>query len=377
MFYFDNSATTKPLQEVMDTYLKVSIEMFGNPSSIHLVGVRARQLMSQARSQIAQLLQVNSEEIYFTSSGTESNNWVLTSVVEGSIKMRPQANRILISEIEHPSISEQMIRLRSRGFVVETIPVDGSGLIKIAEFEKMLDDRVLLISTMAVNNEVGAVQPLDKFSEILMRYPQIIWHVDGVQAVTTEFNCLLNQRIDAITLSGHKFHAGRGTGILMLRQRVTTEAFLTGGGQENGLRSGTENLASIAATAKALRLTVNELSKTKPRLQKYRNQIIEELHNHNWKVFSQNSGSVHIICAAYEGIPGEVLVHSFEDQEVMVSTTSACSSRKHQNHHTLGAMGVNESISKSAIRISLSQLTTDEEIKKLLLAITTVTQRFK
>ncbi|MBD3949549.1 cysteine desulfurase [Tuanshanicoccus lijuaniae] len=376
MYYFDNSATTQPNPEVLETYQKVAQQCFANPSSIHALGVLAQKLLSQAREQVATLLHVQPKEVYFTSSGTEANNWVMQSMVPALNHMRPDAKRILISAIEHPSISEQISWLQAQGFDVQQIPVNADGMIDIMALEQLLDANTLLISTMAINNEVGSVQPLNQMATLLNQYPQIIWHVDGVQAVTTQFEQLTNERIDAVTLSGHKFHAGRGAGILMMKQRVSSQPFLYGGGQESGLRSGTENLASIVATAKALRLAVAAQDEVKLRLQAYRQDIIAALEEHKWIVFAKESASEHIICAAFPTIPGEVLVHAFEAKYVMVSTTSACSSRKHQQHHTLAAMSVPEHLSTSAIRISMASTTTQADVTALIKAIETVTAQF-
>ncbi|MBK0347076.1 cysteine desulfurase [Aerococcaceae bacterium zg-ZJ1578] len=377
MYYFDNSATTQPNASVLETYQQVAMQCFANPSSIHALGVTAQKLLTQAREQVAALLKVQAKEVYFTSSGTETNNWVLQSVVPALHKMRPEANRVLISAVEHPSISEQISLLQEQGFDVQFIPVQENGSIDILAFEQLLDSKVLVVSSMAVNNEVGSVQPLVEMAALLKQYPQIIWHVDGVQAVTTQFDLLALKRIDAITLSGHKFHASRGTGILMLKQRVSSQPFLYGGGQESGLRSSTENLASIVATAKALRLAVEIQAEVKSRLADYRQQIIIALEKHNWTVFAKENASEHIICAAFPAIPGEVLVHAFEAQQVMVSTTSACSSRKHQQHHTLAAMSVPDKVSTSAIRISMASTTTQADVIALLDAIQTVSEQFK
>lgn len=376
MLYFDNSATTIPDQSVLETYMQVSVDYFANPSSLHELGVKSKKLLEQARAQVAEILQVENSEVYFTSSGTEANNWVLQSVVRELSKYRPQANRILISAVEHPSVYEQINLLLSENYVIERVAVDEQGVIDMISFKEQLGSDVLLVSTMAVNNEVGAIQPIMQIAELLHQYPQIIWHVDAVQAVTTQLSLLQNSRIDAMSLSGHKFHAGRGTGILTLKKRVNTQPFIYGGGQEKGFRSSTENLASIVATAKALRLANANQSTTKKRLALFRQQLIQAFRTHNWQVFADDSASEHILCVAYPTIPGEVLVHAFETEGVMISTTSACSSRKRQVHSTLKAMGVADEISESAVRISMSSFTTTEEVKKLIKIIEKVTTKF-
>ena len=188
MLYFDNSATTMPDQSVLDTYLQVSKEYFANPSSLHELGVKSKKLLEQARAQVAEILQVKTNEVYFTSSGTEANNWVLQAVVRELSKHRPNAKRILISAIEHPSVYEQINLLLSENYRIERIRVNPQGEIDLPALKEQLDSDVLLISTMAVNNEVGAVQPLEQIAELLAKHPQIIWHVDAVQAVTTQLS---------------------------------------------------------------------------------------------------------------------------------------------------------------------------------------------
>lgn len=377
MAYFDNSATTQIDKQVLETYINVATTYFANPSSLHRLGDESKQLLEQARKQVAQLLSVSPEEIYFTSSATEANNWVLQSLVLQVREQHPECNRVLLSAIEHPSVLQNKEWLEKQGIVVEFIPVDSSGQIIIDDLKRLLNNEVLLMSTMAVNNEMGAIQPLDELAGLLQHYPSVLWHVDGVQAVTACFELLKHPRIDALSLSGHKFHAGRGTGIAMLRNRLSKVPLLFGGSQERGLRSGTENLASIVATSKALRLAVEQQEATYQRLSKYKTNIIQVLLDQGWKIFSNEKTVPNIICASYPGIPGEVLVNAFQTYHCYISTTSACSSKRKQTHHTLQAMQVPEYLSKSAIRISTSQQTTEEEISYLLDVIVKVTQQFK
>ncbi len=377
MYYFDNSATTQPLKSIVDVYAKVSIEYFANPSSAHRIGEMSRKLLTQARQQVADILGFNKEEVYFTGSGTESNNWLFKGVLPAIKDKSDDKNRILISSIEHPSIKEQIPYLEERGFQVDMIPVNEAGQINVTSFERLVDKDVLMVVTMAVNNEVGAIQPIKKLSEVLRRFPQIIWHVDGVQTVTSQLSLLDDNRIDCISLSSHKFHSIRGVGIFTKRQRVNSYPMLHGGGQEQGLRASTEHLAGIVATAKALRLAKNQQMKAKESLVGFRKYIIQSLKENNWQIFSENQASEHIICAALPPIPGEVLLHAFEAENVYISTTSACSSRKHAEHATLSAMGIIPAISKSAIRFSMSQYTEIQEVEYVCQVIDKVSKQFK
>lgn len=377
MYYFDNSATTQATQEILSVIQEVNKSYFANPSSAHRLGEESRALMNSARKQIADILSFRPEEIFFASSGTEVNNWVLQSILKSIKAHHPNRNKVLISAIEHPSIINQIPLLEEYGYQVEMIPVEYNGRINLARFEELLDDQVLLVSIMAVNNEVGTVQSVQEISGILNKYPQVVWHVDGVQAVTSQLDLLKQSRIDMISLSGHKFHAGRGTGVLAKRERVSALALLYGGGQEMGLRSSTENLSSIVATSKALRLAMEKQLESKQKLKSFRNKIMKKFKQEKWQTFSDDSSSEHIICAALSPIPGEVLLHAFEEHDIFVSTTSACSSRNHTAHATLRAMGVDDKISASAIRISMSTYTTEEEVNYLLEIISKITLKFK
>lgn len=377
MNYFDHSATTQPLPEVMGTYQQVATQFFANPSSAHELGQRARQLLEQARKQVAEILSYRSDEIYFASSGTEVNNWVIKAVAPSYISGAKKATLITTS-YEHPSIRESVQYLQSSGHSIEYLPIDSSGACDYETLEKLLTDKPIgMLSTMGVNNEVGSLLDFDRIAKLLEPYPQVIWHVDAVQCLTTQLDSILHPRIDMLTLSGHKFHSGRGTGILACRQRVNLLPFLDGGGQEMGMRSSTENLASIVATAKALRLTAERQAVAKATLVQFKDQIIHQLSQYGWQLFNPTHSSEHIICAALPPIPGEVLVHAFEENEIYLSTTSACSSRKHQPHATLRAMGVNDVISQSAIRISLSQHTSPQEVDSLIQAIAKVSQQLQ
>ena len=251
------------------------------------------------------------------------------------------------------------------------------GQVDLEAFQAKLGPEVLLVSTMAVNNEMGACQPLDQMAQILADYPNIVWHVDGVQSVTTELSRIQQDRIDCLSLSSHKFHAPRGVGILACRLRVDLVPLMTGGGQEQGQRSGTENLAAIVATAKALRLAHGEQGQTRSRLKAYSQQLAQALSAQGWVIFAQETAAPHILCAALPGIPGEVLLNAFETQGIYVSTTSACSSRVKSDHHSLAAMGVPQNLAQSALRFSPAADTSDQDIEKCLVAIPKISQQFE
>lgn len=378
MYYFDNSATTQPDSQVMETYLKVSQDYFANPSSVHKLGVRSHQLLDAARKQVSEILGFASNEIYFTSSGTESNNWALQAIVDHYHDLHPNKSKLLISSIEHASMTKQFDLLKERGYQVELIPVDSQGFLNYEWLHSHLDNQVLLVSTMLVNNEVGMIQDLDRLTALLKQFPQVIWHVDAVQAVTTCLDECRHERIDLLSLSSHKFHAPRGVGILAKRSRIENQPFIYGGGQEMGQRSSTENLAAIVATAQALRKMSEQQGQIKQKLGQFNHRIRQTLKENGWQVHSPESGaSSHIICASFAPIPGEVLVHAFEAEEVYISTASACSSRVRSDHATLRAMGLADQESESAIRISMSSQTEATEVDYLLETIHKISRNLK
>lgn len=376
IYYFDNSATTQPSKEALEISKELSYKYFANPSSAHKLGVEAHHLMNSARTQIADILKYQPEEIYFMSSGTEVNNFVFQGALP-QIAKRREGRRVLISSIEHPATMRQIDALVAQGYQVELIPVNIDGRIDLEQLHALVDDEVVLVSTMAVNNEVGAVQPLEEIADILGEYPQAIWHVDGVQAVTTRLAILQHPRIDLMTLSSHKFHGIRGAGILAKRQRVSYQPLLYGGGQEGNLRSSTENLPANVVAARALRIAWEQQEETQEKLKNYRDRLIETFVNHGWQFFAEESASEHILCIALPSIPGEVLLHAFEEVDIYLSTTSACSSRTHQEHATLHAMGVPRQVSQSAIRVSMSSTTTESEVDYFISQIPSVTDGFK
>lgn len=377
MYYFDNSATTQPTKDVLEVYQQVSLNYFGNPSSAHMLGEQSKALMNSARKQIAQILSFKESEIFFASSGTEVNNWVMQAILPAIKDSHLDRNKVLISSIEHPATMNQIQFIRALGFDVELVKVNEDGRINLDHFKELLTNEVLLVSIMGVNNEVGAIQPLEEIASILKNFPQVIWHMDAVQTVTTQLDMVRNHRVDMLTLSSHKFHSVRGIGILAKRNRVASRPLLYGGGQENGQRSSTENLAGIVATSRALRLMSEKQTETKEKLADYKRQIVTNLKNNGWHIFAESTASEHIICAALPVVPGEVILHAFEEHQVFISTTSACSSRSHKEHATLTAMGIEEKISKSAIRLSMAHTTTQEEVDYLIQTINKVTENFK
>lgn len=354
MIYFDNAATTIPYDEALRTYQEVASKMIGNPSSLHNLGTKSSRILEASRKQIADLLGVNTDEIVFTSGGTEGDNWVLKGV---AFEKEPQGNHIIVSDIEHPAVKESAKWLSQHGFDVSYAPVDERGFVDVAALADLLRPETILVSVMAVNNEIGSIQPIAAISDVLADKPGITFHVDAVQAIgKVPVADYLIERVDFASFSGHKFHSMRGVGFIYKKAGKRLNPLLTGGGQEDGLRSTTENVAGIAATAKALRLTLEKETVALPRIAKMKAVIYDALAVYSDVViFSEKTDDFapNILTFGIKGVRGEVIVHAFEEHEIYISTTSACSSKAGHPAGTLVAMGVPSKLAQSAVRISL------------------------
>lgn len=353
MIYFDNSATTKPYPEALATYTEVATRIWGNPSSLHNLGSQATRILEASRKQIAELIGKKAEEIYFTSGGTEGDNWILKGV---AFEKAPYGKHIIVSDIEHPAIKESAAWLKTQGFEVDYAPVDARGFVKVDALANLLRPDTTLVSVMAVNNEIGSIQPIHDIAAVLEDRPTISFHVDAVQAlakVATEV--YLPERVDFATFSSHKFHGLRGVGFVYIKEGKKITPLLTGGGQEKEMRSTTENVAGIAATAKALRLAMENQEAFASKTQLMKEVIRKELANYpDVTIFSgEDHFAPHILTFGIKGVRGEVVVHAFEEFDIYISTTSACSSKAGKPAGTLIAMGVDKSIAQTAVRLSL------------------------
>lgn len=360
MIYFDNAATTKIYDDALTSYVQVSQKFFGNPSSLHQLGVDAHQVLTKARAQVASLLSVQPEEIFFTSGGTESNNWAIKGT---ALEKSVFGKHIITTKIEHPSVLQTCKQLERFGFEVTYLDVDSKGIVNVEQLKESLRKDTILVSVMAVNNEVGAVQPIAEIAKVLEEYPSIHFHVDAVQAVERASQLLALGRIDLLSLSAHKFHGPRGVGIMYKKFGRKIQALLTGGGQEKGERSTTENLPGIVATTKALRMALEEKSVTS----ELRSQLWKELVTKpEIRIFSPEDGASHVLCFAIKGVRGEVVVHAFENHGIYISTTSACSSKKADSSSTLYAMDVQTEWATGAVRVSFSNDNTKEEVEQFI-----------
>ncbi|MFC3928096.1 cysteine desulfurase family protein [Streptococcus caprae] len=366
MIYFDHSATTHPYPQALHTYQEVATKIFGNPSSLHSLGTQAGRILEASRRQIAELLSVESSEIFFTSGGTEGDNWVLKGV---AFEKKAFGKHIIVSDVEHPAVKESAKWLSQQGFDVDYAPVDKRGFVQVDKLAQLIRPETILVSVMVVNNEMGAIQPLQAIADLLADKPTISFHVDAVQAVgKVPVSDFMLDRVDFATFSGHKFHAVRGVGFIYKKSGKKITPLLTGGGQEQDLRSTTENVPAIAAMAKALRLTLEDQEAVE-KLKSMRDVLAESLASYDGVTLFSETGedfAPHILTFGIKGVRGEVLVHAFEEHEIYISTTSACSSKAGKPAGTLIAMGVPTSQAQTAVRISLDTSNSMAEIEQFL-----------
>lgn len=364
MIYLDNCATTKPYDEVLKTFVEVNNSYYGNPASINKYGKTVNKLLNAARTQVADILGVESDTIYFTSCATESNNIALLGSVEHK---KDFGNRIIVSRIEHPSVLETFRELEHRGFILDYVNVDENGFIDLEHLKSLLTKETILVSVMHVNNIFGAIQPIGKIVELLKDYPKIHFHVDGVQGVLKEKIDLT--MIDSYSISAHKFHGLKGVGVLYLKSRRTTHNISFGGGQENGLRSGTVNVPGAVSLAKALRLTQEKVNDVKEKHYEYKKLIVDELSAIEHVIINsplQNDFVDSIINISLPKIKGEAIINALNERGIMVSTTSACSSRTFHLNEALYARGLSRENIEGSIRVSFSYETKLEEVKKFI-----------
>lgn len=366
MIYLDNAATTRPYPEVLATYAEVASKMWGNPSSLHGLGSQANRVLQASRQQIADLLGVAPQEIFFTSGGTEGDNWVIKGV---AFEKAPFGKHIIVSEMEHPAVKEAALWLATQGFEVDLAPVDQYGFVNVTKLAALLRPDTILVSVMAVNNEIGSIQPIQAISDLLKDRPTISFHVDGVQALakipTADY---LTDRVDFATFSSHKFHGVRGVGFAYIKNGKKITSLLAGGGQEADKRSTTENVAGIAATAKALRMAMEQQEDFSRKTGQMKQALIQNLSTYkDVSIFSGTDHfAPHILTFGIKGVRGEVLLHAFEDYGIYVSTTSACSSKVGKPAGTLLSMGVQPQLATTAIRLSLDLENDRSQIEKFL-----------
>ena len=357
--YLDNAATTFVFPEVKDVMVKVMEEDFGNPSSLHKKGVEAEQYIKEAKETIAKLLKVEPKEILFTSGGTESNNMALIGAAYAN---RRRGNHIITTRIEHASVYNPLIHLEEEGFRVTYLPVDEHGIVKLDALKEALTEDTILVSIMYVNNEIGAIQPVEEIGKLIKSYREdIVFHVDAIQAYGKLYIYPKRMKIDLLSMSGHKIHGPKGSGFLYMKDKIKVHPLMFGGGQQKGMRSGTENVPAIAGLSVASKIMYENHEEKIERLQTLKQRLIQgacEIEN----VTDHSGEAPHIVSLSFQGVRSEVLLHALEEKGVYVSSGSACSSNHPAVSGTLKAIGLDRNQLESTLRFSLSVFTTEEEI---------------
>ena len=361
--YLDNSATTKPYKEVVDKMVLALTTQYGNPSSIYKKGIEVEREIKEIRRNIARSLGAKETEIYFTSGGTECNNTIIRSVAKLNKKTK---NHIISTVIEHPSVLNTLKDLEADGFEVTYLPVGKDGKISLEDLKNAIKKETILVSVMHVNNEIGTIQPIEEIGKYLKSLDEkVYFHVDGVQSYAKIKFRPSRYNIDFMSVSGHKLHGPKGIGFMDVKENNRIKPLLTGGGQEIGIRSGTENVPGIYGIGEAIRILNQDLEGTIDKIRGLRDLLKEEIlaNIDNVKINSPEDGVCHVLNVSFRGVRGEVLLHYLEQKEIYVSTGSACSSKK-KGSHVLNAIGLTPDEIEGAIRFSLSDLNTKEEIMK-------------
>lgn len=361
--YFDNAATTKVIPEVRDLMLKTMEEEYGNPSSMHTKGVEAEKYLRYTREVISKQLKCEAKEIIFTSGGTEANNLALIGIARANKRL---GNHIITTKIEHASVLNTALYLEEEGFRVTFLHVDSSGKVDMEHLRESICEDTILVSVMAVNNEIGAVQPIEEIGSEIVKYNQkyeknIIFHVDAIQAFGKQNIYPKRLGIGALSLSGHKFHGPKGSGALFVDDKVKIQPMIFGGGQEKGRRSGTENTAAIAGLGKAAELMHERMEENRKQMEAVKQALVTGATA--IEGVTDNSGvSPHIASLSFRGIKSEVLLHALEEKGIYVSAGSACASNhKATVSGVLKAIGLDEELLDSTLRFSFCENNTVEE----------------
>ena len=361
--YFDNSATTKVLDEVKDIVVKVMTEDYGNPSAKHKKGMEAEQYARQAAAEVAKTLKVKEKEILFTSGGTESNNMALVGTAIANMRA---GKHIITTRIEHASVYNPMAFLEQQGFEVTYLKVDGEGHISLKELEESIRPDTILVSVMHVNNEIGAVEPVAEIGALIHRVnPAILFHVDAIQSYGKYEIRPKRENIDLLSVSGHKIHGPKGVGFLYIDQRVKIHPLLYGGGQQRDLRSGTENVPGIAGLGAAAEEIYRDHAGKAAHLVKLKNHMITRMGEIPEATVNSRmdlESAPQIVSVSFAGVRSEVLLHALEEKGVYVSSGSACSSNHPAISGTLKAVGVKKELLDSTLRFSFGMFNTLEEV---------------
>lgn len=361
--YFDNSATTKVTDSVKDIVIKTMVEDYGNPSSMHMVGVEAEKYIKTAQENIAKILKVNEKEIYFTSGGTEGNNLAIVGVAEAN---KRSGNKIITTAVEHASVASPMKYLEKEGYNVVYLPVDQYGVVSMEALQEEMSEDTILVSVMYVNNEVGAIQPVSEIGKYIKTVnPKVVFHVDAIQAFGKMEIRPKKENIDILTVSGHKIHGPKGSGFIYIKKNTKINPIISGGGQQDGMRSGTENVPGIAGIGQAAKDCYDDLEQNVQTMTELKDYLIDKLSETEGITVNSRKGSEgapHIVSVSVKGVRSEVLLHALEDKGIYISAGSACSSNRPSVSRTLKAMNIEKDLLESTVRFSFSKFNKKEEI---------------
>ncbi|MGP4062591.1 cysteine desulfurase family protein [Halobacillus sp. H74] len=375
MIYLDNSATTRPLPEVLDSFQKAADQYYANPSSVHSFGSEAERLLERSRKQASSLLQVDPQEVVFTSGGTEGNNMAVKGI---AFQHQTRGKHLITSRIEHPSVIQAFGALESLGFEVTYINVNKEGKVNLEELKGALREDTTLVSIMSVNNELGTLQPIKEIGRILKDYPKIFFHVDHVQGIGKIDLPIKDWGIDLCTISGHKIHGLKGTGALVVQKYVSLFPLLHGGSQESEVRAGTENLPGAVAFVKALRLLHEDQSGKSDHLRTLRHLLWTSLKKRSYcQINSPRDGAPHIVNFSIPGYKPEVVIHSLGQKGIFISTKSACSSKQPDVSTVLKACNLDHDLTTSALRVSMSYQNNEKEIENFLEILDTTVEKLQ
>lgn len=360
--YFDNSATTRCYDSVKDIVVKAMTEDFGNPSAMHLKGVEAEKYIKSSAESLARLLKVQEKEILFTSGGTESDNLAL---IGAAFANKRRGNHIITTSVEHPAVSQPALFLQEQGFEVTYLPVDSRGVVKMDALKAVLREDTILVSVMYVNNEVGAVMPVEEIAALVHeKSPRALFHVDAIQAFGKYRIYPKKMGIDLLSVSGHKIHGPKGVGFLYINEKAKIQPQILGGGQQGGMRSGTDNVPGIAGLGTAaveIYKNLEENVENMYRLKEHIAQGLEKIGDIRMNGMELREGAPQILSISVMGVRSEVLLHSLEERGIYVSAGSACSSHKRKPSATLAAMGMSKDQIESTVRLSFCEENTIEE----------------
>lgn len=377
--YLDNASTTRVIEPVMATMQEVNTHCYGNPSSMHMKGITAENYIKEAKKQIAHTLNAQPNEIYFTSGGTESDN---LAIIGGALAYRRKGMHIITTPFEHPAVSSAMEVLKEQGFRVTTIPVDQNGIVSPKDVVEAICEDTIMVAIMYVNNEIGAIAPIEEIGQqIKKRKEDILFVVDAVQAYGHLDIKVNRQKIDCLTISAHKIHGPKGVGAIYIRKGVRLIPLMVGGGQQNGIRPGTENVPGIAGIGEASKAIFDDFDKIALHLSEIKTYFLEEVAKIPESVCHSllATSADHIASVSFSGIRSEVLLHALEDKGIYVSSGSACSTNKPGLSATLQAIKLPKEMIESTLRFSFSRFTTKEEIDvtiEQLLQLTTQLRKY-